>query len=118
MEICKLECPVEGNLLADTARPPSPHPSACRGKRSHAPRADTPAAKRPKAAPSEAQLQPAEALEKLRGDLRKVELKIDGLAAKSSQQERLIVHLERFNALVLEENEELRRFLANAAVDA
>ena len=52
------------------------------------------------------------------GDLREAELKIDGLAAKSAQQERLIAHLERFNALVLEENEELRRLLANAAVEA
>ena len=70
-----------------------------------------PAAKRPKAAPSAAQLQQAEALEELRGELREAELKIDGLAAKSAQQERLIAHLERFNALVLEENEELRRLL-------
>ena len=75
-------------------------------------------AKRPKAAPSAAQLQQAEALEELRGDLRETELKIDGLAAKSAQQERLIAHLERFNALVLEENEELRRLLANGAVEA
>ena len=118
VEIRKLEWPVEGDLLADTPRPPSPRPSARRGKRSLAPRVDTPAAKRPKAAPSAAQLQQAEALEELRGDLREAELKIDGLAAKSAQQERLIAHLERFNALVLEENEELRRLLANAAVEA
>ena len=104
---------MEGNLLADTSRP-----AAGRGKRSLGPRVDTPAAKRPKAAPSAAQLQQAEALEELRGDLREAELKIDGLAAKSAQQERLIAHLERFNALVLEENEELRRLLANSAVDA
>jgi len=75
---------------------------------------DTPAAKRPKAAPSAAQLQQAEALE----DLREAELKIDGLVAKSAQQERLIAHLERSNALLLEENEDLRWFLANAAVEA
>ena len=44
--------------------------------------------------------------------------KVDGLAAKGAQQEkvfaqqeRLIAHLERFNAHVLEENEELRRLL-------
>ena len=116
VEIRKLEWPAEGNLLADTPTPLSPRPSARRGKRRLAPRADTPAAKRPKAAPSAAQLQQAEALEELRGDLREAELKIDGLAAKSAQQERLIAHLERFNALVLEENEELRRLLANAAV--
>ena len=118
VEIRKLEWPVEGNLLADTPQPPSPRPSARRGKRSLAPRVDTPAAKRAKAAPSAAQLQQAEALEELRGDLREAGLKIDGLAAKSAQQERLIAHLERFNALVLEENEELRRLLANAAVEA
>ena len=35
-------------------------------------------------------------------DLREAELKIDGPAAKSAQQERLFAHLERFNALVLE----------------
>ena len=81
-------------------------------------RGDTPAAKRSKAGPSAAQLQQAAALEELRGDLREAELKIDGLAAKSAQQERLIAHLERFNALVLEENEELRRLLANGAVEA
>ena len=52
------------------------------------------------------------------GDLREAELKIDGLFAKRAQQERLIAHLERFNALVLEENEELRRLLANGAVEA
>ena len=118
VEICKLEWPAEGNLLADTPRPPSPRPAARRGKRSLAPRVDTPAAKRPKAAPSAAQLQQAEALEELRGDLREAELKIDGLAAKNAKQERLIAHLERFNALVLEENEELRRLQANAAVGA
>ena len=56
--------------------------------------------------------------DELRGDLREAELKIDGLATKSAQQERLIAHLERFNALVLEENEELRRLLANGAVEA
>ena len=43
--------------------------------------------------------------------LREPELKIDGLAPKSAQQERLIAHLERFNAHVLEENEELRGLL-------
>ena len=62
--------------------------------------------------------QQAESLEELRGNLREAELKIDSLAAKSAQQERLIAHLERFNALVLEENEELRRLLANAAMEA
>ena len=67
---------------------------------------------------SAGQLQQAEAREELRGDLREAELKIDGLAAKSAQQERLIAHLERFNALVLEENEDLRWFLANGAVAA
>ena len=118
VEICKLEWPVEGNLLADTPQPPSPRPAVRRGKRRLTPRVDTPAAKRPKVAQSAAQLQQAEALEELRGDLREAELKIDGLAAKSAQQERLIAHLERFNALVLEENEELRRLLANAAVEA
>ena len=50
--------------------------------------------------------------------MREAELKIDGLAAKGAQQERLIAYLERFNALVLEENEELRRLLANGAVEA
>merc|ERR1719181_1526809 len=118
VEICKLEWPAEANLLADTPRPPSPRPATRRGKRGLAPRVDTPAAKRPKAPPSAAQLQQAEALEELRGDLREAELNIDGLAAKSAQQERLIAHLERFNALVLEENEELRRLLANGAVAA
>ena len=52
------------------------------------------------------------------GGLREAELKIDGLVAKSAQQERLIAHLERSNALLLEENEDLRWFLANAAVEA
>ena len=106
MEVLELEWPVEGNLLADTPRPPSaPRPAA--GKRRLAPWVDTPAAKRPKAAPSAAQRRQAEALE----DLREAELKIDGLAAKSAQQERLIAHLERFKAH-LERNEELRRLLA------
>jgi len=118
VEIRKLEWPAEADLLADTPAPPSPRPAARRGKRRLAPRVDTPAAKRPKAAPRAAQLQQAEALEDLRGDLREAELKIDGLAAKSAQQERLIAHLERFNALVMEENEELRRLLANGAVEA
>ena len=118
VEIRKLEWPVEGDLLADAPRPPSPRPAARRGKRSLVPRSDTPAAKRPKVAPSAAQLQQARALEEVRGDLREAELKIDGLAAKSAQQERLIALLERFNALVLEENEELRRLLANGAVEA
>ena len=118
VEIRKLEWPVEGDLLADTPRPPSLRPAAGRGKRRLASRDDNPAAKRPKAAPSAAQLQQAEALEEVRGDLREAELKIDGLAAKNAQQERLIAHLERFNALVLEENEELRRLLANGAVKA
>ena len=88
-------------------------------------RGDTPAAKRSKAGPSAAQLQQAEALEELRGDLREAGLKIDGLAAKSAQQERLIAYLreeneelERFNAQVLERNKELRRLLANGAVEA
>ena len=75
-------------------------------------------AKRPKATPSAAQLQQVEVLEKLRGGLREAELKIDGLVAKSAQQERLVAHLERFNAQVLEENEELRRLLANGALEA
>ena len=58
-------------------------------------------------------------VEVLRGDLREAELKIDGLVAKSAQQERLVAHpLERFNAQVLEENEELRRLLANGALEA
>ena len=118
VEIRKLEWPAEGNLFADTPRPPSPRPAARRGKRSLASRVDTPAAKRPKAAPNAVQLQQAEALEELRGDLREAELKIDGLTAKSAQQERLIAHLERFNTLVLEENEELRWLLANGAVEA
>ena len=52
------------------------------------------------------------------GDLREAELTIAGLVAKSAQQERPIAHLERFNALVLEENEDLRWFLANGAVAA
>ena len=68
---------------------------------------------------SAGQLQQAEARGELRGDLREAELKIDGLAAKNTKQERLIAHLERFNALeVLEENEELRQLLASAAVEA
>ena len=58
--------------------------------------------------PSTAQLQQAEALEELRGDLREAELKIDGLAA----------NLERCNAMVLEGNKELRRLLGNGAVAA
>ena len=37
--------------------------------------------------------------------------KVDGLAAKSAHQERLIAHLEQYKADVLEENEELRRLL-------
>ena len=65
--------------------------------------------------PSAVQLQQVEVL---RGDLREAELKIDGLVAKSAQQERLVAHLDRFNAQVLEENEELRRLLANGALEA
>ena len=61
---------------------------------------------------------PSVGLEELRGDLQEAELKIDGLAAKSARQERLIMHLERFNAQVLEENKELRRLLATGAVEA
>ena len=38
------------------------------------------------------------------------ELKIDGVAAKRAQQERLTARPVRFNARVLEEDEELRRF--------
>ena len=98
-------------LSRGTSSPTRPgrrrRPALPRGKRRLAPWVDTPAAKRPKAAPSAAQRRQAEALE----DLREAELKIDGLAAKSAQQERLIAHLERFNAHVLEENEELRRLL-------
>ena len=92
--------------MACRGEPPRRHAPAaagappCRWKRRLAPWVDTPAAKRPKAAPSAAQRRQAEALE----DLREAELKIDGLAAKSAQQERLIAHLER--------NEELRRLLA------
>ena len=86
--------------MACRGEPPRRHAPPCRGKRRLAPWVDTPAAKRPKAAPSAAQRRQAEALE----DLREAELKIDGLAAKSAQQERLIAHLER--------NEELRRLLA------
>ena len=71
-----------------------------------------------KAGPSAAQLQQAEALEDLRGDLREAELKIDGLAAKSAQQERLIALLERSNARVLEENDAPRRLVLANAVDA
>ena len=52
------------------------------------------------------------------GGLREAELKIDGLVAKSAQQERQIAHLERFNAQVLEEKEELRRLLAKGALEA
>ena len=43
------------------------------------------------------------------------ELKIDGVAAKRAQQERLTARPVRFNARVLEEGEQLRRLLlANA----
>ena len=52
------------------------------------------------------------------GGLREAELKIDGLVAKSAQPERQIAHLERFNAQVLEEKEELRRLLAKGALEA
>ena len=95
VEILKLEWPVEGNLLADNT-PPSPQPSTRHRKRSLAPRVDTLAAKRPRAAPSVAQQEQAEALKQLRGDLREAELKIDGLAAKSAQQEQLLARLEQF----------------------
>ena len=61
---------------------------------------------------------PSVGLEELRGDLQEAELTIDGLAAKSPRQERLIAHLERFNAQVLEENKELRRLLTTGAVEA
>ena len=80
----------------------------------------------PQAAAS-AELRQAQAQEALRRDLREAELKkqnevllakVDGLAAKSAQQERLIAHLEQYNAHleqykadVLEENEELRGLL-------
>ena len=93
VEILKLEWAVEGNLLADNT-PPSPQPSTRHRKRSLAPRVDTLAAKRPRAAPSVAQQEQAEALKQLRGDLREAELKIDGLAAKSAQQEQLLARLE------------------------
>ena len=117
VEILKLEWPVEGNLLADNT-PPSPQPSTRHRKRSLAPRVDTLAAKRPGAAPSVAQQEQAEAPKELRGDLREAELKIDGLAAKSAQQEQLLARLEQFIAQVLRENEELHRPLANGAAEA
>ena len=107
-----------GNLRLEISGPPPAQKKNAEGHRHPPGGGHTPAAKRPKAAPSAAQLQQAEALEELRGDLREAELKIDGLAAKSAQQERLIAHLEWFNALVLEENEELRRLLADGAVEA
>ena len=36
------------------------------------------------------------------------------LKRSNAQQERLVTHLEQFNAFVLEENEELRRLLSRA----
>ena len=67
---------------------------------------------RPPPLPSPARPRVARQREQAGGTaLGEAELEIDGLAAKSAQQERLIAHLERFNAHVLEENEELRRLL-------
>ena len=133
---------IEIRKLASEGTPPPPPGlaagQASRPKRSRpAARGDSKAAKRQKPAQVPAQVQPqaaaiaelrqAQALEAQRRDLREAELKeqnevllakVDGLAAKSAQQERLIAHLERFNALLLEENEELRRLLANGAVKA
>ena len=42
----------------------------------------------------------------------------DGGGKPKCSRSLLLAHLERFDALVLEENEELRRLLANGAVEA
>ena len=128
---------IEIPKLAREGTPPPPlRPAAgqaSRPKRSRpAARGDSKAkrhkpAQVPAQAAAIAELRQAQALEAQRRDLREAELKeqnevllakVDGLAAKSAQQEklsaqqeRLIAHLERFNAHVLEENEELRRLL-------
>ena len=103
---------------ADNLPPQVPPP--CRALRKAQPRAASrhPTAKRPKAAPSAAQLEQAEALEELRGELREAELKIDGLAAKSAAAgaaDRPPGAVQRATAGA---EDELRRLLANGAVEA
>ena len=108
--------------MRTTCRRRSPRPAARCGKRSLARRAASrsrhPTAKRPKAAPSAAQLEQAEALEELRGDLREAELKIDGLAAKSAAAEAADRPPGAVQRAAAGAEDELRRLLANGAVEA